>query len=134
MSLFEHGSFLLHSGATSDWRINCDDLTDTDIGVLAKLAATTVGDFHYVVCPESHTGSAAPKLRDALRKYANPRPDGQPVMLIVDDVCTTGNSMNEVLTHHGRYYRATKGLVLFARGKCPDWITPLFQMPIEEPS
>jgi len=49
-------------------------------------------------------------------------------LLIVDDVLTTGSSMEEVRKEMGTYYQS-EGFVLFARGECPDWITPLFQMP-----
>ena len=43
-------------------------------------------------------------------------------MLIVDDVFTTGASMEALHTP------GDIGAVVFARGLCPSWITPLFQM------
>lgn len=129
MSLFEHGSFALHSGATSDWRINCDDLTEPDLEVLAKLIWERARPFSKVVCPPSHRGSAANKLVRILKELPS-REWGKAStadLLIVDDVLTTGASMEEVRQRFGSYYRA-EGYVLFARGKCPDWITPLFEM------
>jgi len=48
--------------------------------------------------------------------------------LIADDVLTTGASMEDM---RGRLLGAL-GVVVFARGKCPDWIVPLFQMDAKE--
>jgi len=73
------------------------------------------------------------RLANAINELAYP--EGQnsragPV-LIVEDVLTTGRSMENVreicgpLTHE----LGAIGLVIFARGKCPDWVTALFQMP-----
>ena len=44
--------------------------------------------------------------------------------LIVEDVVTTGGSMERI-----RADRLAVGVCVFARGPCPWWVTPLFQMP-----
>ena len=55
--------------------------------------------------------------------------------LIVDDVLTTGRSMKEMYkwckknTSEGKLF-GVKGIVLFTRGKCPRWVTPVFQLEI----
>ena len=46
-------------------------------------------------------------------------------MLIVDDVLTTGASMEH---ERARCSGRTIGVVLFARGPCPEWIHPVFRM------
>jgi orotate phosphoribosyltransferase len=46
--------------------------------------------------------------------------------LIVDDVLTTGKSMEEMRKKHSNVL--TIGVVLFARGKCPKWVEPIFNM------
>lgn len=136
MSLFQWGDFTLHSGEKSWWRIDCDDLTDSEIALFAKLIRERAGMFHHAACPVSHYGSAAPRLVRALSTY---RSDwlgrGNFVCLIVDDVLTTGASMEEVKAKEGaaRSLPSGKktefwGAVLFARGPCPDWITPIFQL------
>lgn len=51
--------------------------------------------------------------------------DGAIWWVIVDDVLTTGESMEEMRLH---YSSRTIGVVLFARGKCPDWVTPIFSL------
>ena len=143
MSLFQHGNFQLHSGDTSWWRIDCDDLSDAEVGILARLIHERVGDYHGVICPESHFGSAAPRLRGLLDGLPHLNGSfGQPVrLLVVDDVLTTGNSMEEAKQLYKMQWPNVHGeitwvgAVVFARGKCPDWITPLFQFtePESEP-
>lgn len=130
MSLFQWGDFKLHSGEKSWWRIDCDSLTDSEVELLAKLIHEKIGNFSGITCPSSHKGSLPPKLVNALGNYmTNTGP-----FLIVDDVLTTGSSMEEVYQAYQKYVTvcednnpAIVGAVIFARGKCPKWITPLFQ-------
>jgi hypothetical protein len=53
--------------------------------------------------------------------------------LIVDDVLTTGGSMERARDKHRGQGPAGRpgiiGAVVFARGQCPHWIRCLFQMP-----
>lgn len=37
MNLFQHGDFTLHSGARSNFKIDCDALTDEDIDSIARI-------------------------------------------------------------------------------------------------
>jgi hypothetical protein len=60
------------------------------------------------------------KLAQKLEQYAVN--DGD--LLIVDDVLTTGGSMMSMQ----KQYPEARGLVVFARGPCSAWITPIFQM------
>jgi hypothetical protein len=60
------------------------------------------------------------KLAQQLEQYAVD--DGY--LLIVDDVLTTGGSMMSMR----KQYPEARGLVVFARGPCPAWVTPIFQM------
>lgn len=45
-------------------------------------------------------------------------------LLIVDDVLTTGISMQEMRDRFP--LEEAIGVVIFARGQCPDWIRPIF--------
>lgn len=56
------------------------------------------------------------RLAEACRELATSGP-----LLIADDVCTTGASMEE-----HRRGRSAVGLVIFTRGPTPDWVMPLF--------
>ena len=66
------------------------------------------------------------------RPYSAPR-------LIVDDVLTTGGSMCRLrdelsvafVAQDPRAESRINGAVVFARGKCPDWVRAVFQCPEE---
>jgi hypothetical protein len=106
----------MHSGAQSDFKIECDALTDEEIETFAMLIANRFKFSHVSGVP---TGGY--RIGNALRKYCEL--GGASPWLIVDDVLTTGCSIND--------YRQTCdaiGVVLFARGPCPDWVYPVFQL------
>jgi orotate phosphoribosyltransferase len=117
MNLFKLGDFTLHSGSKAAWKIDCDALTNGDWAALALMLAERLPPFGQVVgVPRGGLALAA-----ALKRYSK---GGLP--LVVDDVLTSGASMEEVR-------RAIKapfvlGAVVFARGPCPPWVYPLFQM------
>ena len=113
--LFRRGDFTLHSGGRSNFRIDCDALTDNDWETLAVLIASKV-TFGVVIGVPTGGFMLAQKLAPYITKGGG--------TLIVDDVLTTGISMEEMRKN----YPGAIGIVVFARGKCPDWITPLFQM------
>ncbi len=116
MALFETGAFKLHSGSTSNFKINCDSLTDEDWQTLARIIAERYRFGFVVGIP---TGGM--KLAEALVPYIT---EGSRLTLIVDDVLTTGKSMKG----KGAEYPGSIGVVVFARGRCPSWVTPIFTM------
>ena len=119
MNLFQKEDIKLRSGQQSDFKIECDALTDEDIKTLAYLISKKK-EFAYVVGVP--TGGL--RLATALQRYCDPKHTNK--ILLVDDVLTTGGAMEE----EKKKYEASliEGVVIFARGKCPDWITPVFQM------
>ncbi len=119
MSLFQQKQFTLHSGSTSFFKIECDALTKEDWETLALIVAKT---FSFKKVEGVPRGGI--KFAKALEKYADP--DGVVDLIIVDDVLTTGNSMNE-----HRNGREASGFVVFSRtANFPTWIQPLFIMGI----
>ncbi len=115
--LFQSGTFTLHSGSQSAWKIDCDSLTNDDLETLAQMAAEILPAFGEVIgVPEGGL-----RFAEALRRYSRLGPT-----LIADDVLTTGGSMERF-----HMVGTDLGVVIFARGKCPDWVTPLFQIPIK---
>ena len=125
MTLFELGNFTLHSGEKSSWKIECDNLTDIEIRILAHELAQIVKPF-IIAIPVPNGGN---KLAKAMDSYANPNSSG---ILVVDDVYTTGNSIRKVM----QIYQATQGAVLFARKPITQArIVALWQMqiPYKEP-
>lgn len=117
MSLFQYGDFLLHSGGRTNWIIDCRALTDEDLLALAQMAANMLPPF-CLVEPIARGGLA---FGDALRGHCQPKGSA----LIVDDVLTTGASMEQRRESLGG--GKALGVVIFARGPCASWITPLFR-------
>lgn len=111
--LFKHGSFMSHSGLLLPDKINCDALTDEDWQANAAWLAARLRFDKVIGIP---TGGLA--FARALRPYATEGP-----VLIVDDVLTTGRSMEKARQEHPNAI----GCVLFSRTKyVPTWITARF--------
>lgn len=117
--MFNTKDFTTHSGEKGTWKIECDDLTDNDLQTLAKLISDKIWFSEVHGIP---TGGE--KLAAALKQYE--RPGG--CFLIVDDVLTTGRSMNEARKKFGKLN--TTGVVIFSRKKLDEyhWIKAIFQL------
>ena len=110
--LFEYGSFTLHSNSISNWRINCENLTHDDWHNLVQIAIKHLDPFGSV--EGIPTGGI--QFANAFSPYIS-----KGSVLIVDDVLTTGASME---IH--RNNRKAQGIVAFARGPIPFWVTSIF--------
>lgn len=122
VALFQRGTFRLHSGESSDFKIDCDALSAEDWAALAQEAVKRLPMFGQVM--------AVPRggypFAEALAPYAKGT-DELP-LLIVDDVLTTGRSMKEALSKATwARPRVVIGVVAFARGPVPKWVTALFE-------
>ena len=125
MNLFQLGDFTLSSGRRSSWKIECDALTAEDWRTLAAMGVEMLDkagiSFHCALGVP--TGGA--KLAEALQAHLKP-PTQRSCVLVVDDVLTSGGSILRVREHvEGAN---CWGLVAFARGKCPPWVLPIFQL------
>ena len=116
-NLFVNKTFTMHSGDIGHWKIECDALTDGDLDTLAYIISRRLKFNKVIGIPRGGI-----RIAKALEKYESDKG----FCLIVDDVLTTGSSMEEVKKQHSD--KDVIGVVIFARGKCPDWIIPLFQM------
>lgn len=117
MTLFRQGYFTLHSGDKSRIKIECDALSNSDWDTIAIQVADRFKFGRVVGVPRGGMPFAL-----ALLPYVDESSD---VTLIVDDVLTTGASME---VEHARCRGRTIGVVLFARGQCPEWVYPIFKM------
>lgn len=113
-NLFQRGTFTLHSGLQSSWKIDCDALADEDIATLAEQISKIFQFGEVYGIPRGGERIAA-----ALRQYSLPNRQ----VLIVDDVLTTGASMEKARLS----YQGAAGLVIFARSTPPYWVTPIFR-------
>lgn len=113
MTLFDATPFTSHSGKPLDFKIECDFLTTSDWLNLAAIVARRVQFGAVIGVPRGGLTFAW-----ALESYATEGPT-----LIVDDVLTTGASMEEYHKHADDI-----GVVVFCRKPFPwpSWITPLF--------
>lgn len=112
MSLFTYGMFNTHSGLQLPWKIDCDTLTDDDLASLANIIRHKFVYSEVIGVPRGGL-----RLAEALRAHCVP---GY-ATLVVDDVMTTGSSMEE-----WRPNGPSIGVVIFARGRVPDWVWPMF--------
>lgn len=128
MSLFQYGRLTSHSGLQLRWKLECDHWTDEDLEGMAHLLLETLTFGPAIVAVPSDErpprNPAGPRLARILRGLPAPRADGPP--LVLDDVLTTGASMEETRAAVMRNRTgACVGFVILARGPCPDWVHPL---------
>jgi len=121
MNLFQMGKFTLHSGERSKWKIDCDALTDEDYETLAWIVAREWNLCYSGVISIPTGGN---KFAEKLRKYKYDWWEYKTV-LIVDDVLTTGKSFEKEREKWN--LPDAIGVVVFARGECPNWVKPIFQ-------
>jgi orotate phosphoribosyltransferase len=115
MHLFVAGEFVAHSGGVLPYKIDCDALSSSDIETIAGVMAWRLVRFSSVY----GVPRGGIRLELAFQQYSTG--SALDPLLIVDDVLTTGRSMIEA---RARFGPNTIGFVIFARGPCPEWITP----------
>lgn len=123
MSLFQTGEFNLHSGQKSTFKIDCDALTDEDIKTVALMLVHRLPAFGFVIGVPQGGLRLAKAMKPFIVEDSNNR-------LIVDDVLTTGGSMEKFKKdmYLPIFHPVVFGAVIFARSFTPDWITPLFRL------
>lgn len=120
MTLFSEGEFAARSGVLP-WKVECDALTDADW----EWAAARVAERFWIrIVSGVPTGGM--KFANALVKHQHPNGEH---LLIVDDVLTTGGSMEAARRGSSRLMLGVPrvGIVMFARVKPAAWIHPIWQ-------
>jgi hypothetical protein len=121
VSLFVPGEFTSHSGLALPFKIDCDALSNADLDCLAQVYARRQQFSDVYGVPSGGT-----RFAEALRRYTTPNGS---FILLADDVLTTGAAITELRAEWPESMHWTiLGVVLFARGPCPDWVTPIFQL------
>lgn len=130
VTLFKRGKFMSHAGLELDFKIECDALTDEDIECVAEYILSKT-DFRFIVQGVPRGGN---RLAEALEKCAGlddcPIPEAPFNMMIVDDVLTTGMSMEKAKAEQPAQVHPDDvvGWVIFARSKTPDWVNAVFSL------
>jgi|TARA_Y100001951_G_scaffold27881_1_gene21697 hypothetical protein len=130
IDLFQKIDFTSHAGLDLTWKIEMDALSQKEWECISTMILELSPPFREAI--GIPTGGV--KLQNLLNQYGTgERTDP---ICIVDDVLTTGNSMNEFLQICGCFGSLPNpntyiGWVVFARNKPPHWCKALFQMPIQ---
>ena len=125
MSLFQKVDFKSHSGLNLSWKIECDEISKKEWKCLAEM----IMDYEK---RQFQAALGIPRGGIILGTYLNEysTQNIEDPYLIVDDVLTTGGSMDDFVNS---YFRNRKpnyfGWVVFARNKPQHWVKALFQMP-----
>jgi hypothetical protein len=117
MNLFKKPKGTLNFPNTTDLTIECDSLTDEDYKSLAQTIGRKL-QFKKVVA----ASGGGLKLEKALEKCCVE--DDTYATLICGDVLTTGETMENMKANLND--PNVIGVVIFAVGKCPDWVLPIF--------
>ena len=123
MSIFQEVDFKSHSGLDLSWKIECDGVSKKEWKCLSEMI------MDYEKRPfQSAIGipRGGVMLGSYLNQHSTQNPDDP--YLIVDDVLTTGGSMEDFRKEHFSKKNVI-GWVVFARGFPPQWCRALFQMP-----
>lgn len=120
MTLFSEGEFEARSGILP-WKVECDALTDADW----DWAAARVAEKFWIQAVRG-VPTGGMKFANALDAHIDP--SGK-YLLIVDDVLTTGGSMEAARRASDRLMLGVPrvGIVMFARVKPASWIHPIWQ-------
>lgn len=125
IELFQLCDFILASGARCLWRIECDAITPAGWEALALMAAERLPPFGSVYgVPRGGLPFA-----EAMKPHRTP---GCRRALVCEDVVTTGGSISRFVQvmkdDPQELFPWCVGVCVFARGTCPKWVIPLFQM------
>ena len=123
MPLIEIGHFVLNSGKESEFKLIADEFIRDNLDGLVYLIRHAVGPYGAVYgVPRGGCLLANTLEQHSSRELLS-------TILVVDDVLTTGGSMKRAREYNAGRCEFIIGAVVFARGPCPAWITPLFQLP-----
>lgn len=123
MTILQSGDFTLASGQHSEFKIECDYLTEEDWSTAAYLLSQQLPIFDYVYW----VPTGGERFSEHFYKFVNYN-YSEAKILIVDDVWTTGGSVNRFIDANSFDREKVICAVLFARGETPDWVYPLFTM------
>ena len=122
-SLFQQGNFRLHSGQVSNFKIDCDFLTDDDLDTLARIATSMLPNYSKVLGIPTG-GERFARALEAHCSLVGP-------VLIADDVYTTGTSLESfrgaLEASHETSWKSCLGITIFSRNLTMlPWVKSIF--------
>lgn len=127
--LFSPTPFRSHSGLDLSWKIDCDALSDVDLDTLAQRYAAAIKPAGQVYGEIVGVPRGGLRFAEALRRYVETNGNQWQTHLVVDDVLTTGSSMEAFWRERWpTRFSGVRGIVIFARGACPSWVQPIFTL------
>ena len=121
--LFVEEDFIGHSGGELHWKIECDAITSPEWKCIARMIFERERRPFQAAIGIPRGGV---ELGRWLNEYSTQ--NSEHPYLIVDDVLTTGGSMDEYREEHFDE-KESFGWVVFARKQPQPWVRALFQMP-----
>ena len=121
--LFVEEDFIGHSGGELHWKIECDAITSPEWKCIARMIFERERRPFQAAIGIPRGGV---ELGRWLNEYSTQNQEHP--YLIVDDVLTTGGSMDEYTKEHFDG-KESFGWVVFARKQPQPWVKALFQMP-----
>ena len=122
--LFQEEDFIGHSGGQLHWKIEMDALENEEWKCIARMITEIETRPFWSAIGIPRGGI---KLGQYLNEYSTQ--NSEHPYLLVDDVLTTGGSMEEYKKKNFEE-KDVIGWVVFARTQPAKWIRTLFQMPI----
>ena len=121
--LFVEEDFKSHAGLDLHWKIEMDALDEAEWKCIARMIMEYQKEPFQAAIGIPRGGL---KLSGYLNKYSTQNPKDP--YLVIDDVLTTGGSMEEFKEEHFKNKKVV-GWVVFSRKNPASWIKTLFQMP-----
>ena len=121
--LFVEEDFIGHSGDELHWKIECDAITSSEWKCIARMIFEIEKKPFQAAIGIPRGGV---ELGRWLNEYSTQ--NAEHPYLIIDDVLTTGGSMDEFREKNFKE-KESFGWVVFARKQPQPWVNALFQMP-----
>lgn len=130
MSLFVNSPFQSHSGQSLPFKIECDNLSDEELDVFVNMIQNACKSYNSLKFSSvMGVPSGGTRIADKLQQYTDETANR---LLIIDDVLTTGKSMEEYKAKAmcaGWNKENIYGIVLFSRADfCPYWVVPIYEL------